>query len=171
MAATQSAVAGAFMTVTGQRQGQIKGPVTQKGRVDQIKVLDLSYAVVSPRDPASGLPTGKRSHQPVQVTVPTSRQTAQMFDAAVNNENLTSIVIDFWFLNAVNSAGGSGAETKAFILKLTNANIAEFDLNMESGIPRTDLVDQYSFTFQKIELNWIPNGGISASDNWSAAAP
>jgi hypothetical protein len=30
--------------------------------------LALEYAIVSPRDAASGLPTGKRQHQPIRIT-------------------------------------------------------------------------------------------------------
>ena len=54
-----------FVTVTGARQGPFKGESTQKGREGKIPGVAFSYGVLSPRDPTSGLPTGKRQHQPV----------------------------------------------------------------------------------------------------------
>ena len=50
------------IAVTGQKQG-----VFSKGR--PIPVLALSHEIVSPRDPQSGLPTGRRQHMPISVTV------------------------------------------------------------------------------------------------------
>jgi len=153
----------AYLKITGQKSGQIAGGVTQKGREGSIYVDDLAYGVVSPRDPASGLPTGRRQHQPVQVTVPTGRQTPLVFNAAVTNENLTMVEVDFW----LPGAGGRGLETLAFTLKLTNASISEFDLNLETDTSgSSSLLDKYSFTFQKIELTWT-DGGITAEDDWS----
>ena len=147
----------AFMKITGQKQGVIKGAVTSKGRENTIEINDLTYGVVTPRDAASGLPKGKRQHQPIQVTVPTGPQTPELFTAIASNENLTSVEIDFYL-------GAGGREKLAFTIKLTNASISEFDLNLESD---TDLLDQYSFTFQKIVLTWAA-GGITGEDDWEA---
>ena len=57
-----------FLTLTGQKQGQIKGSVTQKGREGTIEVIGLSHSILSPRDAASGLPSGKRMHKPLVIT-------------------------------------------------------------------------------------------------------
>jgi type VI secretion system secreted protein Hcp len=65
----------AYLSIKGQKQGDIKGAVTQKGREGKILVTDYTYSVLSPRDAATGLPTGKRQHQPMQVVVPTGPQT------------------------------------------------------------------------------------------------
>jgi type VI secretion system secreted protein Hcp len=58
----------AYLKLTGKTQGEIKGSNTQKGREDQIMVIGYNHEVVSPRDAASGLPTGKRQHKPLTVT-------------------------------------------------------------------------------------------------------
>ncbi|HZF48038.1 MAG TPA: type VI secretion system tube protein Hcp, partial [Polyangiaceae bacterium] len=54
----------AYLKLKGQTQGEIKGSVTQKGREGKIMVIAVSHEIMSPRDPASGLPTGKRMHKP-----------------------------------------------------------------------------------------------------------
>lgn len=37
------------------------------GREDQIKVLATSHEITSPRDTATGLPTGRRRHKPLMI--------------------------------------------------------------------------------------------------------
>ena len=54
----------AYMHVKGQKQGDIKGSVTQKGREGSIAVIAYHHSVVSPRDPQSGL-RGDLKHRPV----------------------------------------------------------------------------------------------------------
>ena len=56
----------AYLTLKGQKQGAINGPVTQKGRENSIAVHAFGNEIDSPRDAATGLPTGKRIHKPVR---------------------------------------------------------------------------------------------------------
>lgn len=51
----------AYLKLKGQKQGDIKGSVTQKGRENKIMVIAVSHEVVSPRDMASGLPSANDS--------------------------------------------------------------------------------------------------------------
>ena len=149
----------AYMKIVGQKQGAIKGGVGRKGRENSIEVLDFDYSVVSPRDSASGLPTGRRQHQPVKVTVPTGQQTPQIFTYATTNETLTSVEIDVY------QPSQAGVESLAFTLKLANASVSEFDLALANDPGASTFTDVYSFTFQSITLT-SPEGGTTASDNW-----
>ena len=54
----------AYLKLKGQKSGEIKGSCPQKGRENKIMVIAVSHEIVSPRDAASGLPTGKRMHKP-----------------------------------------------------------------------------------------------------------
>ena len=45
----------AYLTLKGQKQGDIHGSVVQKGREGSIMVIAVDHQVMSPRDPASGL--------------------------------------------------------------------------------------------------------------------
>ncbi|MGB5485766.1 MAG: type VI secretion system tube protein TssD, partial [Lysobacterales bacterium] len=58
----------AYLNLTGETQGKINGSVTRAGREDSIKVIAVNHEVASPRDAASGLPTGKRQHKPFTIT-------------------------------------------------------------------------------------------------------
>ena len=129
------------ISVTGQKQG-----VFSKGTV--IPVLAVSHEIVSPRDPASGLPTGKRQHMPISVTMQWGATTPKFLTALVSNENLTSVLIGLL----------RNGKTVATI-KLTNANVSHF--------VQTDQNVQFDFVYQKITWTWV-SGGITAMDDWEA---
>ena len=58
----------AYLTIVAERQGPIHGSVTQRGRENKILVIAVQHEIVAPRDPQSGIPTGKRMHKPFNVT-------------------------------------------------------------------------------------------------------
>jgi len=160
----------AYLTLTGQKQGQIKGSVTQKGREGKIMVIAVNHEIVSPRDAASGLPTGKRMHKPFVITKELDKSTPLLFNALVNNENITSWELQF-FTAQVRAATGAGTETNHYTVRLTNANIADIkSVMLNNKYPEFMKLAEYeeiSFTYQKIEWTWV-NGGITASDDWES---
>jgi type VI secretion system secreted protein Hcp len=85
----------AYLKLKGQTQGDIKGSVTQKGREDSIMVIAYSHEVVSPRDAASGLPTGKRQHKPLVITKELDKSTPLLYQCLVTNENIPTWKLEF----------------------------------------------------------------------------
>src|SRR3954465_6887753 len=108
----------AYLNLKGQKQGDIKGSVTQKGREGKIMVIAVSHEIISPRDTASGMPTGKRMHKPMVITKELDQASPLLYNALVNNENITEWHLQFW------RPSPSGAEDQHFTISLTNANIA-----------------------------------------------
>ncbi len=158
----------AYMWPKGQKSGQIKGSVTQKGREDSIAVIAVSHAIISPRDPQSGLPTGQRMHKPYTVTKELDKSTPILYNVLCTNENLTEVVLKF-YTPQIKAATGVGNEVNHFTVKLTNANIASIDFRM-ANIRHPDLVkfpeyEEIAMTYQKIEWTWN-DGGITAEDDW-----
>lgn len=161
----------AYLTLKGQKQGQIKGSVTQKGREDSIEVIAVSHEIVSPRDPASGLPTGKRMHKPFVITKEIDKSSPLLMKALTSNENITEFILKFWAPNTKAAAGGAGTEVQYYTVKLTNASITTIDTRMLNN-KNPELVkyapyEEVAFTYQKIEWTWT-DGGITASDDWEA---
>jgi type VI secretion system secreted protein Hcp len=155
----------AYLTLKGQKQGEIKGSVTQKGREGKIMVIAVSHDVLSPRDHASGLPTGKRMHKPFVITKELDKASPLLYNALVNNENIPEWELHFWQPSA------TGAEKQHYCIKLTNANIASINFRMANN-KHPDLMkfaeyEEIAFTYQKIEWNWV-DGGIMAMDDWEA---
>lgn len=147
----------AYLKLKGQKTGDIKGSVTQKGRENSIRIIEFTHEVVSPRDPASGLPTGKRQHKPIVITKELDRSTPLLYNVLVNHENLPTFELDVYLPRP------AGVEVKAYTIKLTNASIAAIKVVEREG----KLHEEISFTYQKIEWNWI-DGGVTSMDEWQS---
>jgi type VI secretion system secreted protein Hcp len=147
----------------GETQGKIKGAVTQAGREESIMVDEVYHQVVSPRDAASGLPTGKRQHKPFGVRCETGPHTPLLFNALVTNENLPNLRIDFW------RPSRAGKEFQYFTVELVNASVASIRTEMyDVRDPETSRYpnrEHIEFCYQKIVWTY-QDGGITAEDDW-----
>ncbi len=160
----------AYLKLKGQKQGDIKGSVTQKGRENKIMVIAVEHDIISPRDAASGLPTGKRMHKPLVLTCQLDKATPLLYAALTSNENIPEWELMF-YTPQISAAAGTGSEVQNFTIKLTNANVAQVHFNMLNNknpelMRYNELVD-YHFTYQKIEWTWT-DGGITAEDDWES---
>lgn len=160
----------AYLKMKGQKSGEVKGSVTQKGREDSIMVHAYSHEIVTPRDAASGLPTGKRMHKALTITKEIDKASPILYSIMVNNENIPEWELKFWRPQMVAKAG-TGAEVQFYTIKLTNANIAQMhEYLLDNKIPANMPIppmETVSFTYQKIVWTWV-DGGITAEDDWEA---
>jgi type VI secretion system secreted protein Hcp len=152
-----------YLTITGQRQGAIRGSVTQKGREGKILVIAVQHEIVAPRDPQSGIPTGRRMHKPLNVIKELDRSTPLLHQVLCTNENLSSVQLDFW------TASATGQEKQHYTVELVNANISSITFkqaNIRSPkLQRLVEYEEIAFTYQKITWTWN-DGGITATDDW-----
>ena len=153
----------AYLTMKGETQGDIKGSVTQRGREDSIMVIGFSHEILSPRDAASGLPTGKRQHKPIIITKEIDKATPLLYNLLVNNENITEWKLQFW------QPSKSGAEVPFYNIQLVNASIAEIRSEMLNNKYPENMQhkerEHISFCYQKI-IWTFEDGGIMAEDDW-----
>ena len=129
------------MKVTGQKQGVFEGDdnATAKG-VGLITVTGYQFDLLVPHDPSSGLGTGKRHYKPLVATHVMGGSSPQFLDAAATNENLTSVVINFFRTDR------SGRDVNYYRVTLTSAHIVEVH-QYTSG---ADVLEDDSFTFRKV---------------------
>ena len=160
----------AYLSLKGQKSGEIKGSTTQKGREGKIMVIAVTHEVTSPRDPASGLPTGKRMHKPFVITKELDKSTPLLQNLLVNNENVSEWKLEF-YRPQITAGTGMGAETLAYTVTLTNANIASIHFRMANNknpeLTRYAEYEEIAFTYQKIEWTWV-DGGVTANDDWES---
>ena len=142
------------MKVTGQKTGVFKGDSLQKGHTDQIVLSTYRFGITSPRDPASGQATGRRQFHPVKVTKQMNQSSPQFMNAVDTNENLKSVVINFY------ETTRTGTLVNFYRVTLTNANISE-DRQSTSG---ATVSEEVSFVFQKIEQQSL-TGGTAFQDD------
>jgi len=152
-----------FMNIQGTGGDVIQGEVTQAGREGWHRLQAYTHEIVSPRDAASGLPTGKRQHKPFRIVKLINRGSPLLLDAMTKNETLPSIQVSIWTPTLV------GAEQKVFTYTLTDATVASIRPWMPnksdpatSGYPPAE---EISFTYKKIEWTFH-NGNIVAEDSW-----
>ncbi len=154
-----------YMRLTGESQAEIKGSVTQTGREDSIMIIGFAHEVVSPRDAASGLPTGKRQHKPITVTKEIDKATPLLMNVLTNNENIKDWELRFW------QPSKSGKEVQFYTIQLMNASVAGIRSEMLNNKYPENMQhkerEHISFCYQKVIWTY-EDGGITAEDDWEA---
>jgi type VI secretion system secreted protein Hcp len=161
----------AYLRLVGEQSGEIKGSVVQKGREGRIMVIAVTHEVASPRDPASGLPSGKRQHKALVVTKELDRASVLLHQAQARAETLKDCELQFWAPNI--RGAGAGTEVQHFTIKLSNASIASIRMQMPNNkdpeLTRLETFEEVAFTYQKIEWTWT-DGNVTAMDDWESRA-
>ncbi|MBD0316459.1 MAG: type VI secretion system tube protein Hcp [Nitrospiraceae bacterium] len=135
-----------YVSVTGAIQGPFKGELVNKGFEGKFAGLSFDYEVVSPRDAASGLASGKRQHKPIRIKKPFGPASVQFYAALTKNESL-SVVMDFM------ATDQSGVMVLDHTIKLTNASVASVKMHSDKDVvPAGPANDVIEFTFQQIEI-------------------
>ncbi|TAE50325.1 MAG: type VI secretion system tube protein Hcp [Bacteroidetes bacterium] len=149
-----------YVKIKSAKQGDITGDVIEKGKEGQIKALTYSHEILSPRDAASGLASGKRQHKPFVITKELDKASTKLATALVNNENLTEVTL--YYYRVSRAAGATGMMPLFFTVKLTNASVVSIKTSVNAaGTP----VEEIQFTYQKITWTYA-DGNLIAEDNW-----
>jgi type VI secretion system Hcp family effector len=167
----------AAIYATGAKQGVFKGSNPFKTRPNSSIVSQVTHLIDIPKDPASGLSLGKRVHHPLNVIIPLDAASVQWWTAAVNNETLTKVKVDFFQPVTQgltqNQAAGSGGEAKAhFTIELTNAVVSSIELyhpdtrSQDPDIKHREITIKLSLTYATIDSTWA-NGGLVFHDAWT----
>jgi type VI secretion system secreted protein Hcp len=162
----------AYLSLSGQKQGQIKGSVTQKGREGKIMVIAAEHEVLWLRDVASGTATGKRQHKPFVITKEIDISSPRLYTALAGNETFTDWELQFWAPKVGSTAAAAGVEVMRYTVRLTNAAICDIRFHMLNNknpeLARYVEYEEVAFAYQKIEWTWVPTA-LSASDSWLSA--
>jgi len=151
------AAAPAFLTVRAQKQGDIKGDVTQKGREGSMEVTKLELG-------SSGA-GGARKWDSLRITKHVDQATPLLLSAYFSNENLTNATLKLW------RTAANGAEEQYLTITLLNAQIVsdrivnDATTSAEGHVAQSLPVEEIAFTFQKITVTYT-NGGKTATDDW-----
>ena len=156
----------AYLRMKGQKSGDIQGSVTQKGHENSILVFAVEHSIQSPRDPATGLPTGRRQHKPLVISKEVDKASPLLYRMLVSNEAITTWELQFW------RPSPTGVEQQFYTVKLTNASIANINFHLpntkDPNLMKFPEYEEVAFTYQQIEWIWT-DGGITAQDSWEAA--
>ena len=150
--------------IKGQKQGQFKGESPKDKDKDTMLGLSFAYEVKSPRDVATGQPSGKRQHMPIRFVKEWGAATPQIFTALTTNEVLPTVSFEFTRTNA------NGEEYVYYSIKLTDASISDlrqFTSDNPAGGTKGGSsmeLEEVSLTFRKIEVE-SKDGKTMATDD------
>ena len=138
---------GAFMQIQG-----APGSSTDATHPGWIQLLSFNLGVQSPRDPQSGLPTGKRQHEPIVVTKAVDKSSPILLQASSTRRVIPQVVIEL-----VTRDG-----SKKYSITLTKAVVTS--IKMSSGGDRPS--ESISLDFETIEYRYTPqkpDGAVGGS--------
>jgi len=153
------------MQVEGEKQGKIEGSLEIKGREGQILIQAINHKIEIPRNPQTGLPTGKRVHLPMTVTKEVDQSSPKLYQALTSGESMKSVVLDYYRISP------EGKEEKYYITKLEKAivvGISGWIPNcLDPAFSQYGHMEDVSFSYEKITETWVKDG-IEAQDSWLA---
>jgi type VI secretion system secreted protein Hcp len=138
----------AFLTITGTKQGSIKGEAAKEGG----SMGSIAVSAVMHEATPMGAMTGKRQHSPITITKEVDQASPLLFQAMTTHEMLSNVTIVF-------AGSGSGAGKVAQKIVLTDATI--------TNIRKVGNSEQITFDYPTIEVTWV-SGGKTATDDWLA---
>jgi type VI secretion system secreted protein Hcp len=124
-----------------------------------LRVKADSAGIISPRDAASGLPTGKRQHKPFVITKELDKSSPLLTKALANNEALKEMTLTFF------QAMGDGSVRLTRQAKFTGVKIMSVKSSPAnpSGSASPPM-EEISFVFQKIE--WTVINRTQGANDW-----
>jgi len=177
----------ACFTCTFATQGKICADNTKPNSAymkDQVEIQAWSFGVSSPYDIATGHTSGKRQHKPVIFDKIQGSSDVMLWQALVHNETIKDLTLQVYRSTSkagttgVGAAVGKNPEVLYFTIKLTNAQVVNFStqtgiMNVEgatsakhSSVFDTEEISRVSFSFQKIEVNFVQSNKAGA-DDWT----
>jgi type VI secretion system secreted protein Hcp len=153
------------MTLEGEAQGVIEGSCEMSGREGTILLDAFDHTVRIPRDPQSGLSTGKRVHEAFKVVKVYDKASPKLYQALCQGEHMKVVTVKWYRIDP------SGQEQHYFTHTLTDAIVVSMRPWMPNCLdPLTESfthMEEVMFTYKKIRWTWEIDG-IESEDSWLA---
>jgi type VI secretion system secreted protein Hcp len=155
-----------FLMVKGAKHGLIKGESQDDQHKGEIDVLSWSWGMQARPSLGGGSATGKATINDLRIVKKVDSASTALMQALRTNEPIQKAVL------TLRKAGKSPLE----YLKVTIENGRVSSLTIDGGDPGggPDVVEKVSFSFNKIEVEYVPQGkdglpqgGMTFADQWS----
>ncbi len=142
------------------------GSCEKEGRDNTIDIFEIEHHVHQPVEPTTGQASGVRVHSPLRVVALIDKATPGLHKAMCTGQNLAEITLDFYRIDPE-----SREEAKYYTITMREARVVDIRPYMPmSFVPANESyrhMIQYSFVYEEIEWNWLPDSAIEM-DKWRA---
>ena len=154
-----------YLYIEGTNQGKIEGSCRVSGHEGMIIVQGLDHTDSIPKNPQTGLPSGKRVHEAMTMTKEVDKSSPKLYQALCSGEQMKEVRLEYYRISP------AGKEEKYYTVKLSNAIVT----NARAWIPncldsenaQLGHMEDIFFTYEKIVWTWVPDG-IESEDSWLA---
>jgi type VI secretion system secreted protein Hcp len=154
-----------FLSITGKNQGKIEGSCAIDGHAGTILVQAEISHVKIPRNPQTGLPAGKRVHEPFLITKEIDKASPKILQALTTGEQLTEVLLEYFRISS------AGKEELYYTIKLENAIVVSLEKWFPNCLDKAKQsyghMEDVSFSYEKVTWSFTPDG-IEADDSWLA---
>jgi type VI secretion system secreted protein Hcp len=160
-----SAALNAYLTLKGQKQGTLKGMSTREK--DATTVVAFSHQIMSPRDAASGLATGKRMHKPFTVTIEVGPGVGPQWKSAA----ATSEVFPEATLTLLTNPPPGKTATVFETVKVKNAVVTKVAEGLTDNAASSAEKERYlrlTVDYEELHTTVVKPDGTTAVDEWAA---
>ena len=149
------------VTISGPN-GNIAGELAD----GSIEGLAYQHEIVTPRDPASGLATGRRQHKPLTLVKPIDRATPHLYEALAKNRKIDDVILKFYRKDPK-----TGAMTHYYTIQLVDAFVTSVrgwkPNTRDLSADRAGDLEEVSFYYREIRGTTEGEGGTTTEDTWS----
>lgn len=155
----------AYMTITSDNQGDIKGSSQIKGLEETITIYSYDHCVEILKNRESNHAIGQRLHKDLTVSKEIDKSTPKLYQALCTGDKCDVELV--WYLPTHKEQ-----KTKIFKIFLEKAIITKLQPKVMETFSRsfdqTPYLEDVSFAYQKITWTWIPDG-TEFVDTWQVA--
>lgn len=152
-----------YLYLDGETQGKIDGSCTIQGHEKAILVQMVDCTIEIPKNPQTGLPSGKRKHLGMKITKDIDKSSPKIMQALCAGEHMKTVDLKFYRITK------DGKEEEYYKITLTNAIIVDTRVWVPNCLEETSKpmgqMEDVTFTYEKITWTWVPDG-IEAEDSW-----
>jgi len=155
-----------FLLVKGAKHGLIKGESQDDQHKGEIEVVSWSWGMVAKASIGGGTATGKATINDLRIVKRVDSASTALMGALRTNEPIQKAVL------TLRKAGKSQLE----YLKITieQGRVVSLIVDTVETASTPDIVERVSFSFNKIEVEYVPQGkdglaqgGMTFADQWS----
>lgn len=154
-----------YVTLEGENQGKIEGSCEVSGHEGKILIQAVEHHVELPKNPQTGLPSGKRQHLGITLTKEIDKASPKLYQALCSGEQLKKVEVEFYRISP------KGTEEKYYTIALEKAVIVGARLWVPNCLHPDNRqmghMEDIGLTYEKIVWTWEPDG-IEAEDSWLA---